>query len=382
MKRTRCARASLLALFALTSACGDEGAQGQAPLDEQLDEIINGTTPADGSLQARGVVRVTFGGGSCSGTLLSNQFVLTARHCVRQWLNPGWGDARTNIQARLEGPDNVDQTSAAAAVWENNGNPAAGDFAVFLLSQPVTIGGRSDALYNPIYSGTDASLLNQSVFCAGYGNNALASVGPPPAGGTGAGTLRTANLTVTNTAGNVLTFSPNTQSQIVGPGDSGSTCFFNNQITGVASTCSPNPAGPGGGWVDVNGDGQATSNEYTSILSCAAASPNAHRTWTNGIVLADVSIVPFTFSPPLSSALSARLTAINGVNFLVDAKASSLFPALALRSGWHQISIPNEPARTMCGVTRGVTPVTGAATLRGACLSDGLVANLVGRTFS
>lgn len=370
--------AYLLVLVALATSCSDASVDHRLPFDEQRSDIINGTTPADGSLQALGVVQISFDGGTCTGTLVSNQFVITARHCVRQWTGSAWGSPYANVRARLDSPDTLDQNITAAAVWESTGNPPNGDYALLALSQPMTFDRRTDEFYNPIYEGTDASLLNQTALCVGYGNNVYASVGPPPRRQQGAGVLRTANLVYSNTSGNVLTMVPNAAGQITTAGDSGSTCFFNNQVTGISSTGVFNPAGPNGGWVDVNGDGISTANEFTSILSALYTSPDAYRAWATPILNADVT-TSFTYSPAISSSMHARLEAVTGLDIIVDAKVVTTLPAYVLRGGWVKTTITSEPPRTMCGVTRQVAPATGTAVLRGACLNDGLVSNLVSR---
>jgi hypothetical protein len=236
----------------------------------------------------------------------------------------------------------------------------------------MILGGWPDGLYNPIYADSDASLNNQTAFCVGYGNNTLAVASPPQAQ-TGAGTLRTANLTFaySSASPNVLTIAPNTTGQIATAGDSGSTCFVGGRVTGVYSTCA-------GNGVDANGNGLITCSELTSVTSGTYASPGSHRAWTEARLFNHVTARPFVFSPPLpSTAVTATLRSIAGLNRTYDAKASLTIFSGALMSGWLRLHVENEPPRTLCSIVRATASATGWSDVRGGvCLGDGVMANL------
>jgi hypothetical protein len=87
--------------------------------------------------------------GGCTGAMLTNRRVLTAHRCVR-----GYDDV-------LEPP----------TPWGIN----ARDHAILRLDGPLSVEGESDHFYNTLYSGSDASLLNQVVTCIGYGGTTEAT---------------------------------------------------------------------------------------------------------------------------------------------------------------------------------------------------------------
>ncbi len=333
-----------------------------APIGETEQGMINGNAVARGSLARLGIVRVNFG---CTGTMLSNRFVLTARHCVRTWANGAWGAAAANVQVTLEGATAADdQVIQAARVLEPNTNGVnAGDYALIELNAPLEVDGSTDGFYNPIYGGRDSDLEGQRVFCAGYGNNTEANGN---VWGGGGGTLRSAWLTISDTGGNTLTLSRNRGNQIGAPGDSGSTCFLNGEILGVQSTC----AGP---WTDLNGDNQLQGGEWTRINTCTAASPNAYRAWVRPRIEADV-LVEFPTVPPSGGAVVVRMSAVND-GFAFWNWGSASIGEFALRGGWLEATA-DDPAGYVCGRAFETTPARGDAVLRGACLSHALAASV------
>jgi hypothetical protein len=70
------------------------------------------------------------------------------------------------------------------------------------------------------------------------------------------------------------------------------------------------------------------------------------------------------------------LTNINGLDRNLNAAVNSTILSATLRSGWVRADVTNEPAGTLCGTAIATAPATGSSFITGACLGDGVMANL------
>ena len=201
----------LLAGLGLLAAC-DAGPPDAVGATTE-DAIINGTV-----ISAQGSGFINFG--NCSGTLLRNDWVVSARHCFseKKINNPGSVTATMGTQS---------STARRIIV-----HPSF-DVAMVQLKQPLAMSRSTSGYVMPLYDGATSALKDKSLNCYGYGRNTYTS---------GFGTLRTAILKVKSTSQDKYVLDKNSSGQIKWKGDSGGSCIYNTPggsqvVTGVANSC-------------------------------------------------------------------------------------------------------------------------------------------------
>lgn len=231
----------ITATFLGTAACG-AAPEDEADLElgETSEEIINGTPfNPNGTYY----VMIHHGGpgtigsrpyNTCSGTLIRNDVVLTARHCVTSDRSIG-GPIDTDL-------DNFDLYigSQHSGAYEIIDAFAPHDVALIVADEFFEMHGRNTGWDVPIYDQPSSTLIGRELFCAGYGTNTV------PANAANADILRFAWLTPSSVTTNHLVYPMNSSGQNIFHGDSGGSCIFTGTFgdalmaTGVNTTCSTN----------------------------------------------------------------------------------------------------------------------------------------------
>jgi hypothetical protein len=220
---------TIRALLALTAALGAPACM----IDDELDDDQLGTAESEVNagtvIPAAGSGFVSFGTsvGGCSGTLVRNNFVLTAKHCFSAADVAAPGSITVSMGAQL--------VSAAEII-----HYPADDVTLMRLAAPLTMNGSTTGFERSLYPfATNTLAPNTMLTCRGYGLNDLNQPSD--------GLLRTAELPVRGVNFTWwfdhydLGVNVNSQGQFLTPGDSGGSCLFTmpggeQVLAGVTST--------------------------------------------------------------------------------------------------------------------------------------------------
>jgi hypothetical protein len=183
-----------------------DGTEGEIESAEQ--PIINGTPLASDDV---GLTLIQYDAADgqtwmCSGTLLNDRWILTARHCA---------DGVLSTYLFAVGPTS---TAHPARIDHIHLHPTL-DVALLHTSLAVKNPASGKPFSNVLRTDAPSTLVGKTLDCRGYGLSSLTD-------DNSTGTLRQGLLKVSKATSSTLTLVPNGMQQIMASGDSGGSCFY------------------------------------------------------------------------------------------------------------------------------------------------------------
>ncbi len=199
--------------------------------------VIGGALVPAADLESLGLVHVDNGG--CSGVLLTNEWIVTAAHCLSAMhtMNPG--------SLRIEARWTVNQIRQATQIyrfWElkANNDPERAHLLdmAFIRIPAISVNGSFAGYQRALSTLAPDAMIGRAISAYGQGmeREAFMQTGVPmPALFTN--TFRNGVFQVDRAEQNLFWYSRNAANQMVGGGDSGGPSFDGDQLAGVHSLC-------------------------------------------------------------------------------------------------------------------------------------------------
>ena len=336
------------ALLGLLTDATDRAAVNAEMTDWEARAIQYGdSVPISDDSERLGVVQVGFRDGAdeqdhCTGTLITNSWVLTAEHCMSEI------PAYDSLYVKLEESPIPDTTPTPGVLVGETVLPPTQynvvqeilhpfqDIALLRLETPVKIVDNARNHIREIYPHPTDGLVGETVRCVGYGYYYV-SFGV----GLGLGELREASFEVAASGdnpigdytGEAIGFVRNENAQIHLGGDSGGPCFQDERLVSVLS---------GGGPV-----------EGTQVSFATAAA--AFRDWTHARVRSDLRLRTGFFPPegPITIRIETPRTIRTVVRNPAELAAGVTFEEELYSDETFEISVPD----AQCFVSGGISKV-------------------------
>ncbi len=222
---------------AMFAGCSVPASDGDEAVASGASAIDNGTVLGANFAEGWGVVWIlsptsTGGTESCTGTVIANQWVLTAQHCFADGTAPLSGPDDRGLVLDNPRTFTTVRMGTQQVTADRHVNHPTLDVSLLHLAQPLRMKGSTTG-YSIALAAANEIVVGQSVDCFGTGidKTNINTVG----------TLRYAKMPVWAKTSSTFTVARNAWNQAMAHGDSGSTCFTSaGKPMGVLSSGPPN----------------------------------------------------------------------------------------------------------------------------------------------